>query len=216
MWAVPMMRDTMRRASRAALIIAALIFGACSGVAPTASPAPTPAPTATPTLAPTAPPTAAPTATAIPTTALSPIELLISYAPADLRDTCHEYRKVYDAELASIECGPADLPFDYSLFDSSDEMDAAFDDDVAGADTPPQPNGKCNEGNYLEPYDVDGRVGRVNCYEHTSSSTGSQYHVIEWTDEDLLVIGYISNRVDLHTWDELIDFWLNEAGPYAL
>lgn len=91
----------------------------------------------------------------------------------------------------------------------------AFDDDVAGAETPPQPNGSCDQGNFLEPYDVDGRVGRVNCREHTSSSTGAQYHVIEWTDENLLVIGYLSIRVDIHTWNDLIDFWLNQCGPYA-
>jgi hypothetical protein len=140
---------------------------------------------------------------------------LVSYAHANLRDTCRERGALYDTEIGSITCGPEDLPFDYSLFDSSDEMDEAFDDDVSGAETPPQPNGECNQGNHLAPFVFDGRVGRVNCREHTSSSTGAQYHVIEWTDENLLVIGYISNRSDLHTWDELIDFWLNQAGPYA-
>jgi hypothetical protein len=139
----------------------------------------------------------------------------MSYVAAELRDTCRERDDVYDTELGSISCGPADLPFDYSLFDSSDGVDAAFDDDVADADTPPQPNGSCDQGNFLEPYDVDGRVGRVNCREHTSTSSGAQYHVIEWTDETLLVIGYLSIRVDVHDWNELIDFWLNRAGPYA-
>jgi hypothetical protein len=213
----------MRHPSLALLLTCGLLFAACTGVAPTASPAPTapptvaptPAPTVPPTPAPTAPPTAAPTATAAPTTALSPVELLTSFVLAELRDSCHEYGPVYDTELGSIECGPEDLPFDYSLFDDPDEMDAAFADDVAGAETPPQPDGECAQGNYLAPYDADGRVGQVNCREHTSSSTGAQYHIIEWTDENLLVIGYLSIRVDVHTWDELIDFWLNQAGPYA-
>jgi hypothetical protein len=93
-------------------------------------------------------------------------------------------------------------------------MDAAFDDDVAGAEAPPQPDGTCDQGNSLQPYDFEGRVGRVNCREHTSSS-GSHYHVIDWTDENLLVIGYLSIRVDIHDWNELIEFWLNQAGPYA-
>lgn len=206
----------MLRTSRTALLAVVLLSVGCSTAAPTASPttAPTPAPTAAPTAAPTSSPTAAPTPAPTATAALSPVELLISYAHPDIRDTCHERDQLYDNELASITCGPADLPFDYSLFDSSGEMDAEFDDDVAGAETPPQPDGECNQGNSLAPYDFDGRVGRVNCREHTSSS-GAQYHVIEWTDENLLVIGYISNRVDVHTWDELIDFWLNQAGPYA-
>ena len=200
------MRRNMLRTSRAAFLsVVALLVVACSTAAPSASP--TAAPTATPSPAPTTP---APTATA----ALSPVELLVSYVHADLRDTCEERDEIYDVELASITCGPDDLPFDYSLFASAADMDAAFDDDVDGAETPPQPDGECNQGNHLAPYDFDGRVGRVNCREHTSSS-GAQYHVIEWTDEDLLVIGYISNRVDVHTWDELIDFWLNQAGPYA-
>lgn len=141
----------------------------------------------------------------------------MSYVQASLRDTCHERDEIYATELAAITCGPEDLPFDYSLFDSSDEIDAAFDDDVSGAETPPQPDGECNQGNYLVPYDFDGRVGRVNCREHTNSTTGAQYHVIEWTDENLLVIGYLSIRTDVHvhTWDELQEFWLNRAGPYA-
>ena len=139
----------------------------------------------------------------------------MSYAHPDLRDTCRERDQIYDREAASITCGPADLPFDYSLFTSSDDMDDAFDDDVAGAETPPEDGGTCSEGNSLDDYDFDGRVGRVNCREHTSSSTGAQYHVIEWTDENLLVIGYLSIRVDVHTWEELIDFWLNRGGPFA-
>ena len=59
-------------------------------------------------------------------------------------------------------------------------------------------------------------AGRVNCREHTSSSTAAMYHVLEWTNDELLVIGYISNRVDVHSWDELITFWQNDAGPFPL
>ena len=30
--------------------------------------------------------------------------------------------------------------------------------------------------------------------------------------DELLILGFISNRVK--TWDELIDFWSNDAGPF--
>ena len=223
-----MMRRNVRRLLGTGLIACAVsLVAACGGVTATPTPAATAPPTTPPTSAPTAPPTPAPTAlptappTAPPTASfiaeptLGPSSLLASYAHADLRDTCQDRDGIYDAELASVTCGAEDLPFDYSLFASQSDMDAAFDDDVAGAETPPEEGGTCAEGNYLSQYDFDGRVGRVNCREHTSQSTGAQYHVIEWTDQNLLVIGYISNRVDVHSWDELIDFWLNRAGPFS-
>jgi len=43
----------------------------------------------------------------------------------------------------------------------------------------------------------------------------SFFHVIEWTSDDLLVVGYISNRADLRSWDDLIAFWQERAGPFA-
>jgi len=228
-----MMRRNVRRLPVTALIACTvLLVAACGGVTATPTPAATAPPTTPPTSAPTAPPTPAlptarPTAppTALPTApptasfiaepTLGPSSLLASYAHADLRDTCQERDGIYDAELGSVTCGAEDLPFDYSLFGSQSDMDAAFDDDVAGAETPPEEGGTCAEGNYLSEYDFDGRVGRVNCREHTSQSTGAHFHVIEWTDQNLLVIGYISNRVDVHSWDELTDFWLNRAGPFS-
>ncbi|MEA2676014.1 MAG: hypothetical protein QOJ81_155 [Chloroflexota bacterium] len=139
----------------------------------------------------------------------------MSYAHPDLRESCSERDEIYATELASITCGPDDMPFDYSLFDTVGDMDLEFDNDVDGAETPPAESGSCDQGNYLADYDMDGRVGRVNCREHTSSTTGALFHVIEWTDSNLLVIGYLSIRSDVHTWDELIDFWLNQGGPYA-
>ena len=36
------------------------------------------------------------------------------------------------------------------------------------------------------------------------------------THEALLVIGYISNLAEAHSWDELISFWEEEAGPFPL
>ena len=138
----------------------------------------------------------------------------MSYAHPDLQASCHVRDQIYATEVISITCGPADLPFDYSLFASVGDLRAAYFYDVAGAETPPQPDGTCPEGNFEAIYERDGGpVGRINCREHTSS-TGSHYHVLEWTHEPLLVIGYISNKVDTHTWDDLIAFWNGKAGPF--
>ena len=43
----------------------------------------------------------------------------------------------------------------------------------------------------------------------------SLFHVMEWTNDQLLVIGYFSNREDLHTWEELIAFWQEDSGPFS-
>lgn len=119
------------------------------------------------------------------TSSASPEERLTSYVGSDLRDTCHVRSDIesYD-EILSIACGEDDLPFDLSLFSSLSDMNDAYRTDVRGAETPPEPTGTCDQGNFEDEYERDGeRVGRVNCREHTSSSSGGQYHVIEWTHE---------------------------------
>jgi len=69
---------------------------------------------------------------------------------------------------------------------------------------------------YEHTYTIGGTVaGRISCRQHTSSSSGSLYHVIEWTSDELLIIGYVSNWADLRSWQDLIDFWANKAGPIA-
>ncbi|MEP7379929.1 MAG: hypothetical protein ABI725_10265 [Chloroflexota bacterium] len=184
--------------------------------APTATPtiAPTPAPTATPTAAPTATPTPAPTATGEAVFPNAYEDLLVSYVLTEIQDTCKRYPPTYDTELASVECGPEDLTFDYTLFDSAEAMNAAYNGDLDLGDFPSDPDGSCKEANYEDTYTIGGDVaGRVNCRQHTSSSSGSLYHVIEWTSDELLVLGYISNRADLRSWQDLIDFWVNKAGP---
>ena len=156
----------------------------------------------------------APTAAATPGPSV-PADYLISLASPELRETCGAREPIYDTEVASITCGPDDLRFDYSLFRSVDDMNAAFEDDVAGAETTPDPSSlSCSTGRHLADYGFgdDETLGRLNCREHTSSS-GALYHVIEWTSEEYLVIGYISNLADAHTWDELVTFWQESAGP---
>jgi hypothetical protein len=129
--------------------------------------------------------------------------------------SCTRYPPTYDTELASIECGPEDLPVFYTLFDSVGEMAAAYDGDLHLGDFPPQQDGSCDQANYEATYNIDGEVaGRVNCRQHTSSSSGALYHDIEWTHDELLVLGYISNRADLRSWEDLIDFWIEKSGPF--
>jgi hypothetical protein len=129
--------------------------------------------------------------------------------------SCERYPPTYDTELASIECGPEDLPVDYTLFANQADLEAAYDGDLDLGDFPPDPEGSCEEANYEDTYTIGGEVaGRVNCRQHTSSSSGSLYHVIEWTHLDLLVLGYISNRADLRSWEDLIDFWIEKSGPF--
>ncbi len=140
----------------------------------------------------------------------------MSYVLADYQATCHRYPPTYDTELASIECGPEDLLVDYTLFGTLAEMNAAYNGDLHLGDNPSEPDGKCKDANYEGTYTIDDtEVGRLNCRQHTSSSSGSLYHVIEWTRDSLLVLGYISNRADLRTWEDLIDFWSNKAGPFT-
>jgi hypothetical protein len=152
---------------------------------------------------------------ASPSATQSATDLLISYASPDLQATCQLAEPLYDDEVVSVTCGEEDLRFDYSLFASHAAMAAAYNRDLRGAETPPQPDGTCSEGNYESTYTISEQVaGRINCRLHEGSS-GAMYNVIEWTNDALLVIGYISNRVDLHTWDELIEFWETQAGPFA-
>lgn len=182
----------------------------------------TPVP-ATPTAVPVTPepptpePATAPPVTSEPTEpAVSPADLLISYAHENLRDTCAVSDQVYPTELASVTCGPEDLPFTFTLFGSLADMAAAYNHDLTLGDTPPEPDGACKDANFEGTYDIDDApAGRLNCRSHTSSSTGEPYRVMEWTNDNLLVIGYLSNRADLHTWNQLFDFWSGQAGPFS-
>lgn len=139
----------------------------------------------------------------------------MSYVAADYQDSCERYPPTYDAELASIACGPEDLLFDFTLFGSQADVATAYNGDLHLGDFPPAPDGRCKDANYEAAYTIgETEAGRINCRQHTSPSSGSLYHVIEWTRDDLLVIGYISNRADLRSWQDLIDFWTQRAGPF--
>ncbi|HUR16591.1 MAG TPA: hypothetical protein VMZ33_04855 [Candidatus Limnocylindrales bacterium] len=216
-----------------ASVVLCALAAACSSavpgaVAPSATTQPPAAATPTTAVAPPLRP-ASPTPTLTPVTIeapslsappepTTPADYLISLAHAGLRSTCFIRDEIYDGEIASVTCGPDDLTFDYSLFVTPDEMNAAFDEDVAGAETPPDPKSTdCASGRHLTDYSFDEgeSLGRLNCREHLSSS-GALYHVLEWTSHEFLVIGYLSNRAEAHTWDELVEFWHERAGPIGL
>ena len=92
-------------------------------------------------------------------------------------------------------------------------MQAAYNRDLPRAQTPPAEDGSCEEANYEASYDVEDEPGgRIACRDRIGTS-GFLFREMEWTNDELLVLAFISNR--LKTWDELIDFWVNLAGPYA-
>ena len=139
----------------------------------------------------------------------------MSYVGPDYQDSCERYPPTYDTELASISCGPPDLKFEFTLFEAHADMAAAYDGDIGLGDFPPQQDGACDQANYEHKYTIGDKVaGRINCRQHTSASSGALYHVIEWSRDELLVIGYVSNRADLRSWQDLIDFWTQRAGPF--
>ncbi|MBM4408631.1 MAG: hypothetical protein FJ038_08565 [Chloroflexi bacterium] len=193
--------------------------------APTPSPTPAPTPKATPALTPTPTPsprrtiinignTPPPAASATPVSTGSAAEaLLISYIPEALRESCGRDRQIYSTELTTITCGPDEFPVTYTLFGAARDMQAAYNQDLPRARIRPVANGTCEEANFEATYKVDGNVaGRLACRDRVGKG-GFTYKEMEWTNDQLLVLGFISNRIK--TWDEMIDFWSNEAGPYV-
>ena len=110
----------------------------------------------------------------------------MSYVLPEYQDSCERYPPTYDTELASIECGPEDLPIDYTLFANLADMAEGYNGDLRLGDFPGTPEGKCRDANYEDTYNIDGEdAGRVNCRQHTLASSGALYHVIEWTHDEL-------------------------------
>ena len=176
--------------------------------------APTPVPTVAPTVAPTPVPTVAPSASdegSFPNEAES---MLISYVSSDLQGSCVRERRIYATEIESVTCGPTDLPFTYTSFGTTAAMRAAYNRDLSRARTPAVPGGTCSKANYEASYTVSSKpAGRIACRDRISTSSGLLFREMEWTNDQLLVLGFFSNRV--HPWDELIDFWTNSGGPFG-
>jgi hypothetical protein len=137
---------------------------------------------------------------------------LVGYLNAQLSATCKRAGPFYPGELASVICGDGiKFPFVYyTLFDSHDDMAAGYAGDIAASVQKPDANENCTSGKYEDQYTLRARVsGRVWCA--VGNSGGSAYKIIEWTRDNLNMIGII-NSYDLG-WDELENFWRAEAQP---
>jgi len=171
---------------------------------PTRSPVPSPSPS----------PTVAPTQPSETIVAFTEDELaILNRVPAAVRAGCQAVDVIYTGEIDSIHCSAVGQPdVDYSKFPGLAEMGAAFDEDRDIAVTPPTAQGTCAQGNYESSYSVtDSVAGQIRCMTVTGSKTGTVYRVIEWTNEPLLILSYLSSAT--LSWDEIILFWQSQAGP---
>ena len=137
---------------------------------------------------------------------------LLSHIPEDFRDDCgpSDFGSPEES-LATIGCGieeaAGEISITYNLFESSDDMNAAYDRtlEFLGVE---RDTGWCGDDWPGEaPYDIgDEEAGRAGCAEFTDVA-----HIISWTDERLLISGYAEGfEVDR---DEFFQWWLEESGP---
>jgi hypothetical protein len=138
---------------------------------------------------------------------------VLKWIPAGIKPSCHSAEPIYSEEIETVRCDGATEhpPIDYSLFASKEAMDEAFDGDVEREEEAPTADGECAQGNYLASYTIEGEpAGRIVCTFYDAPD-GKQYKVIEWTNENNNILTYMSSAT--RTWDELIKFWTDEAGP---
>jgi hypothetical protein len=132
---------------------------------------------------------------------------VLAHVPVDIATACNRIFEIYYAEIESVRCRPSGGPLiDYSVFPTQAAMDADYDDDLVSAGKPTT-DGTCATGKYQNTYNVDGvPTGRLMCVKRGTS------RVIEWTNEPLQIITYISSTS--MSFDKLHDYWANDAGPY--
>jgi hypothetical protein len=138
---------------------------------------------------------------------------ILEVVPADIRESCHRADPIYRDEIDTITCdgSTAHPPIDYTLFRSTAAMEGAFDRDLGRADPAPSAAGQCNAGNYVAPYSIDGATaGRIMCILSTDDA-GTEFRVIEWTNTERRVLSFMSSTT--RTWDNLVEFWRDKAGP---
>jgi hypothetical protein len=138
---------------------------------------------------------------------------VLKWIPAPIKPSCHAAEQIYSAEIDTVRCDGATEhpPIDYSLFESKEAMDDAFQNDVEREDEAPTADGQCDQGNYLAGYTIEGiPAGQILCTLYDAPE-GKQYRVIEWTNDNRNILTYMSSAT--RTWQELIDYWTDEAGP---
>lgn len=138
---------------------------------------------------------------------------ILEFVPEPIRDSCHAAEEIYRDEIDTVRCDGSTEhpPIDYSLFRTRSAMNGAFDRDLAREETEPTDEGSCAEGNYLAEYTIEGEPGgRILCTIYTDTDD-REYKVIEWTNENINILTYMSSAT--RDWDNLIEFWTDEAGP---
>jgi hypothetical protein len=133
-------------------------------------------------------------------------QAILDHVPPDIVDSCKRTYEFYFAEIDSVHCRPSDHPqTDYSLFPAQKQADAAFDADLK-ANGNPAKTGSCSTGKYTNDYTIGGvHAGRLMCVPSGKNK------IIEWTDEQLAILTYTTSTT--LSWDDLHDYWLNDAGP---
>ena len=138
---------------------------------------------------------------------------IMEFIPEPIRPSCHPAEEIYNEEVDTVRCDGATEhpPIDYSLFETKSAMDDAFVSDVEREETTPTSEGSCAEGNYTSTYTIDGApAGQILCVLYDAPD-GKQYKVIEWTNDNRNILTYMSSAT--RTWDDLISYWTDEAGP---
>jgi serine/threonine protein kinase/WD40 repeat protein len=144
-------------------------------------------------------------------------ELLLTYIPGEVDDDCLplDRPEPIHGERASLVCRTEEVEVLYELFQTRDEMDAAFQVNVNNTRAP---EGECaTEHLAVGAYTIGGEpAGKVLCYTIQAGDsrqvTGepARSH-IEWTDENVSIYAH-AVRNDLADLS-LYQWWLTSSGP---
>jgi hypothetical protein len=163
---------------------------------------------------PSASPTEVPSASPSASTAFNDDELaILQHVPEGVQPGCRSTDTIYGSEIDSVSCSNEGQPaIDYTSFLLAEDMDSEFTADAKAADTPATAKGSCSKADYEGTYTIDGKdAGQLRCMIVTGTQTGTKYRVIEWTNDSLLILSYLSSST--MSWDDLIAFWQSSAGP---
>jgi serine/threonine protein kinase len=183
----------------AALVLAVVVFAASRGGG-----SPQTVGSSLPTVTPSQPTQRVPTFVKLDRPPTAEEQTLLSYVPDAIRSSCSPSSTKLGQPTGAVACASGGQQVLYELYRTRDQMDAAFDQNVAVLTAP---SGDCaTQHKAFGPYSVGGeRAGRVLCYEIAGRSQ------IEWTDERLFVYA-IAFRPDLGDLN-LFDWWADQAGP---
>jgi serine/threonine-protein kinase len=213
----PEKRSAARRllpaiAAGVALVVGILVASLFQGdrPLPEAEGSPTP-PSASPS------PTVPPAFRTVERTLTADEQLLLTYIPGEVGGECLplDRSEPIHGERATLVCRTAEVEVLYELFQTRDEMDAAFQ---INANNTRAPDGECAiEPLAVGPYSIGGDpAGTVLCYTvgvgAARQATGepARSH-IEWTDENTSIYAH-AVRNDLADLS-LYEWWLSSAGP---